>query len=133
MILVFLMLTSSSVWATKKFGRKTGWKCIQCHQSKKGGDKNLKEEVTLFSELANERAVMRIDAAQDVLNTLEKSEMNSLKKWLEKPNTFRDGSDTIKKYLQSRQSQLDCIADEDKACLLSLLELSVALTKRTTI
>ena len=44
MILVFLMLTSSSVWATKKFGRKTGWKCIQCHQSKKGGDKNLKEE-----------------------------------------------------------------------------------------
>ena len=32
------------MWATKKFGRKTGWKCIQCHQSKKGGDKNLKEE-----------------------------------------------------------------------------------------
>lgn len=43
-ILVIFLLSHSSLWATKKFGRKTGWKCIQCHQSKKGGDKNLKEE-----------------------------------------------------------------------------------------
>ena len=42
--LIILYFCTGVLWATKKYSRKTGFKCIECHQSKKGGDKNLKQQ-----------------------------------------------------------------------------------------
>ena len=43
-ILLLLFLLVQGIEATKRFSRATGLKCLKCHQSRKGGGKNLKRK-----------------------------------------------------------------------------------------
>ena len=43
-ILLLFFLLVQGIEATKRFSRATGMKCLKCHQSRKGGGKNLKRK-----------------------------------------------------------------------------------------
>lgn len=76
--LIIFWICSNSLWATKKFSRKTGFKCIECHRSKKGGDKNLKKQGERYQQYLSLNAKLRKNLKQKIETSLTESEQQIL-------------------------------------------------------
>ncbi len=58
-IILFIFLLVQGIEATKRFSRATGLKCLKCHQSRKGGGKNLKKKGKEYRDYRSVKSDLR--------------------------------------------------------------------------
>lgn len=81
LILIICLSTSE---ATKRFARVTGLKCLECHTSRKGGSKNLREkgqDYKSYHLLKNELRRSKLQPTDQNLNKLLKEDKVQWRIW----------------------------------------------------
>lgn len=71
-VLIISFFILSTVEATKRSSRTTGMKCLKCHQSRKGGNKNLRAQGKEYREYKSIKDHLRRSRLMPTKANLEK-------------------------------------------------------------
>ena len=93
-------------------------------------DPKLTGDLDSFKELGEKWGGLQPDKLQADIKELSKEDVNQLLQWIEKPKKIKLSPSRLKEDLVKRQKMLSRAVSKDKALLISLLELSLALNNK---
>jgi len=93
-------------------------------------DPKLKEDLPIYDSLGKDNNELQPKKLESVFSTLNAEQLADLRKWINKPSRSDLNDHPISDQLRQRQKQLRSLVNHDKACLLSMLELSLAMAQR---
>ena len=93
-------------------------------------DPKLIGDFDSFKELGEKRGELQPNKLQADIKELSQDDINQLLQWIEKPKKIKLSPSRLKEDLAKRQKLLSRAVSKDKALLISLLELSLALNNK---
>ncbi|MBL6741967.1 MAG: cadherin-like domain-containing protein, partial [Synechococcus sp. BS301-5m-G53] len=93
-------------------------------------DPKLKEDLPIYDTLAKDNNELQPKSLHSVLSTLSADQLSDLRQWINKPASTDLSEHPIANRLHKRQKQLRSLVNDDKARLVSMLELSLAMSQR---
>ena len=93
-------------------------------------DPKLKEDLPSYETLGKTANELEPKTLQAVLRQLKDNQLTVLRQWINKPSSTDINTHPIANQLKRRQKQLHKLVNNDKARLVSILELSLAMAQR---
>lgn len=93
-------------------------------------DPHLRQELPVYESLGRKQAELRPQTFGSILSSLEPSHLVELRSWINHPSGIDLRQHPVGDRLAKRQRELHQYMDTDKASLVSLIELSLALGER---
>ena len=96
-------------------------------------DPYLKNELKIYEDLGEENDELKPQKLHQMLSQLNEIEVRQLENWLKAPSSSKNNVSPVRNHLQRRQSQLRKILSHEKSVLVSILELSLAMSPKIVI
>jgi len=93
-------------------------------------DPKLKEDLPIYDTLGKDNNELQPKSLHSVLSALSDDQLADLRQWINKPSSTDLSDHPIANRLRKRQKQLRSLVNDDKARLVSMLELSLAMAQR---
>ena len=96
-------------------------------------DPYLKNELEIYKDLGEKNDELKPQKLHQILSQLNEMEIRELENWLKAPSKSKNHVNPVRNHLQRRQSQLRKILSHEKSVLVSILELSLAMSPKIVI
>ena len=96
-------------------------------------DPYLKNELEIYEDLGEKNDELKPQKLHQILSQLNGMEIRELENWLKAPSKSKNNVNPVRNHLQRRQSQLRKILSHEKSVLVSILELSLAMSPKIVI
>ena len=96
-------------------------------------DPYLKNKLEVYEDLGEKNDELKPQKLHQILSQLNEMEIRELENWLKAPSKSKNHVNPVRNHLQRRQSQLRKILSHEKSVLVSILELSLAMSPKIVI
>ena len=93
-------------------------------------DPKIEQDLPVYKKLGRENDELKPQSLRAVLGSLTPEEVEDLRRWINQPSSTDLSDHPLSNRLSQRQRQLKAKLNDDKARLVSLLELSLAMNLR---